>query len=172
MADESNGRVKGLGNILGRVGAIGWVIVMWHMIGLGLAAITTPIFLFELLNAVAICVAVAVTISYTPVFWQAVTAKRLAWDSGNLLACGIWIGWLSIILNRIFTYTWQYLGRPAWILDTDIRSYYLSLLILAGLFHLTGPEAINNSIPPGHWVKIGLLLGAATAGSLTIFWIS
>lgn len=168
MADEG---WRKLFWVVGRISAVGWIIVAWHMIGLGLIAITTPEFLFEFLNAVAICVAVAVVVSYTPVFWGAITAQRLAWDSGNLLACGIWLGWLSVILNRIFTYTWQFLDKPAWMFENDIRSYYIALLILAGMFHLTGPEAINNSIPPRHWVKLGLLLGAGTAAFLFIVWL-
>lgn len=157
--------------IIGRISAVGWIIFVWHLMGLGLMAVTTAEVLFDFLNAVAICVAVAVVVSYTPVFWSSITARRTIWDSGSLLACGIWIGWFSVIMNRIFTYTWQFLGKPTWMFESDIRSYYLALLILAGLFHLTGPEAINNSIPPRHWVKLGLLLGGGTAAFLIILWL-
>lgn len=139
-------------------------IVLWH-IGWGAVAILTDAkFMIELLNGLVLAVAVGIIVAY---FHNVMIAlRKRAPDDSDILVVGIWLAWVSILEARAWSTVWRAIGAPRWLLDSDFTTHIISLSLLAGIFHLAGPEAIEGKVPGRHWVRIGLI---ATAGALLAF---
>lgn len=85
------------------------------------------------------------------------------------LALGIFLGWLSIVMNRTWVGVLRFYPLETWMRDSYFIAFYVYTTIMAGVFHLTAPGAIDGVVPKENWVKIGvtltlgILLGIACA---------
>ena len=142
-------------------------IVAWHLLWGSAALVIDPTPLIELMNGLVLAVACGVVVAYLPLMREAVFEPRPA--SAQILTAGIWLAWLAVLENRLWSIAWRSLGQPEWLLDTDFTTHFIALSMLAGLFHLAGPEAINGRVPSREWIRLGVIVGS---GALLAFLVA
>jgi hypothetical protein len=120
-----------------------------------LAYATQGATLITILNTVVFASAAGVCLAYSPAVWDAMTAAR-SMDRSDWLCMGVFVSWFSIVVARSWSIIWRVLGRPPWLLDSDLISYSLYMAIWAAIFHLAAPGGIDDRVPPQRWINIGI----------------
>ncbi len=120
-----------------------------------LATDTAPLVLA--LNGLTLSVAAGVAAAYAPVAAEALLAPRAT--RGDVLALGIWLGWLGTFMMRMSSIMARDLGRPD-ILLTDYSSTYIFLALMAGVCHLLAPLANEGRVPAKSWLLFGAIVAA------------
>jgi hypothetical protein len=130
-------------------------------------------FLIRWLSWILVVVAAGVCSTYAISVWHGLT------NSGPMprythLALGIFIGWLSIVMNRSWAGMIRLYPLEMWMRESYFISFYVWTSIMAAVFHMTAPGAINGVVPTANWIKIGIavmvgimlgvLVGVAIAG--------
>ena len=134
-----------------------WVVYP-HLAFFALAWFTDAAPLIAVLNSVDIALSVAVCIAFLPSACDAMFGRGPA-DKAVFLTLGIFCGWEGNALRSGWSMAWRALGMPTWLADTDITSYILFVIGGGALYHLLAPGALNESVPPRRWIKIGAWVG-------------
>lgn len=144
-------------NIFGRFISKVWLFVaLWLLVGFILTLVVPPNDLFEFASAATLCVGLGVVVAYFPRTMQIL--REGVRNGGDILTLGIWIGWVGMIMARAHALAFQWMSKPAWMLEWNMRTFPVSIILLAGVFHLAGPEAIQGRVPKREWLKIGAIV--------------
>ncbi|MDB5177500.1 MAG: hypothetical protein JWN75_1168 [Candidatus Saccharibacteria bacterium] len=132
--------------------------VLFAIVALATSAST----LITVLNAALFAIAVGVCLAYgPPVVRILMTEDQM--DTADWLGVGIFCSWASIVFIRAWSIVWRSMGKPEWLLESDIVTYALYLQLCAAIFHLAAPGGINSRVPTRRWIDIGITV------SVTIF---
>ena len=139
-----------------------FLLAVWGAIAWFSAA--RPFIEFE--NCVLIAIAFGISISFFPGAIEALRATHPS--SGQILAVGVWLSWVSVGFGRTLSLIGRTLGYDLTFFDTDITTLQIWLGILGGVCHLTAPEAIEGWVPTRAWVKVGVLCAFAAGLFLSL----
>ena len=135
-------------------------IVAWHVLW-GIPAIFVEAGpLITVLNCLVFAIACGVIAAYLPSVWMAMRKRHPS--QGDILVVGIWLAWVSLVEARLWSIGRRALGRPDWLINTDITTHIIAIALLAG------PEAIEGKVPTKQWIRIGLLVAAGALCSIVL----
>lgn len=112
-------------------------------------------FLIKWLSWILVVVAAGVVGTYISSVWHGLR------NNGPMprythLAIGIFLGWLSIVMNRSWVGMIRLYPLEMWMRDSYFIALYVWTTIVAGIFHMTAPGAIDGVVPTENWIKIGI----------------
>jgi hypothetical protein len=124
------------------------------------ALVSAPSPMIEVQNCVLISVGIGVVVAYFPDATFAVR-QRLP-TQGDWLAAGIWFAWISVVFGRSLSLIGRAVGTEAlpWF-NTHVNTFQIQIGVLAGICHLTAPEAIHGWKPKRVWVQLGVFAAMA-----------
>jgi hypothetical protein len=103
-----------------------WLFILPNIV-FGIIAYLTPATGFiPVLNAALVALAIGVCLAYGPPVIAVLVGKRKM-DRADWLGIGIFRSWSAVVVNRMWSIVWRYMGRPDWLLESDIVSYALWL---------------------------------------------
>jgi hypothetical protein len=126
--------------------------------------------LYEAVTAMAAAIGVGVLIAYMPGIIHVIRSSDRR--SGNLLILGIGCTWLAILGNRVWGWTFQYLGTPEWMLHHQALSFIIWIAFSGGVLHLTAYNAVDGKVPSWAWAMIGGIAAAGLFLSYGIAWLA
>lgn len=126
-----------------------------QLIFVGIAASTEASTLITVLSITVFASAVGVCLAYSPSVYDVLVADRDL-DRADYMAIGVFMSWFSIVVLRVWSIWWRYLGKPDWLTNSDVVSYSLYMAIWAAIFHLAAPGAVSDRVPPRRWINIGI----------------
>ena len=134
-----------------------WLFIVPNAAFCLIATLTSTTAFISVLNSALVAMAIGVCIAYWPSIAAVLMGTRPL-DRADWLGLGIFCAWFGTFVNRSWSIVWRYLGRPEWLLESDIVSYALWLGMCAAVFHLAAPGAIDEQVPPRRWINIGILV--------------
>lgn len=136
------------------LGALFWVV----------APYVPRLYLFDLLNALAIGVWIGVAVAYLPGIKAAFERPFRELSSPQLLLLGIGISAVSIVGRTVWNWYWRYLGKPDDVIDHLGVAFFIYTVMIAGLCHLFAKdEPIKGEFPRRAWLRIGISVAVALA---------
>lgn len=132
-----------------------WLFVVPNIIFAGIALATNASALISVFNAALFAVAIGVCLAYGPPVATILLSTRPL-DRADWLGLGIFCSWFSIVIIRGWSIVWRALGKPEWLLESDIVTYALYMQLCAAIFHLAAPGALGDRVPPRRWINIGI----------------
>lgn len=144
-----------------------WLFIMPNIVFGVIALATSATIMISVLNAALFAVAIGVCFAYGPPVLNTLVSGRTM-DRADWLGIGIFCSWFSIVIIRAWSIIWRYLGKPEWLLESDIVSYALYLQLCAAVFHLAAPGAIGNRVPPRRWINIGVAVAVFIFAALVL----
>ena len=145
-----------------------WLFIVPNIVFGAIALLTPATGFITVLNAALVALALGVCLAYGPPVIAALTSDKRPMDRADWLGIGIFCSWFAVVVNRTWSISWRYLGRPDWLLESDIVSYALWLSACAAVFHLAAPGAIGEMVPPRRWINIGILVAVLMFMSLLL----
>lgn len=136
-----------------------WLFIVPNLVFAVVALLTNATAMISILNLALLAGAIGVCLAYGPSVLNTLTTGR-AMDRADWLGVGIFCSWFSIVVIRAWSIVWRYLGKPEWLLESDIVSYALYLQLCAVVFHLAAPGAIGDRVPARRWINIGIFVAA------------
>lgn len=125
-------------------------IVVWALA----AILLRPVSFILVENAVLISIGVGVSVAYAP---YALDALRATFPSqAQLLALGIWLAWVAIAGERVYSLIGRALGKDIGFFNTSLHTGLIFLTAIGGACHLLAPEAVDGVIPRRAWVRMGI----------------
>ncbi len=134
-------------------GPIGKTFVAVTVVSFALFASVPNDIMIHFLNILALAVSGGCMLAYFPVAYNAY--MRAKPTMGDLFAFGTFCGWFGFFLSRVVSLT----GRThwgKWIMDTDVVSWFIVLILICGMCHLNAPEIEAGRLPPEQWRKVGI----------------
>jgi hypothetical protein len=144
-----------------------WLFIAPNILFGGIALATSATALISVLNAALFAVAIGVCMAYGPPVLDTLWSGR-PMDRADWLGIGIFCSWFSIVVIRAWSIAWRYLGKPEWLLESDLVSYALYLQLCAAVFHLAAPGAIGNRVPTRRWINIGTAVAVLIFAALVL----
>ena len=111
--------------------------------------------LITVLRMTLFAAAFGVCIAYLPAVIDAFTADRDL-DRADWLCMGVFVSWAAVIVISAWSVLWRVLGKPTWLLDSDVIAYSLYMSLWAAAFHLAAPGSVKDRVPPRRWINIGI----------------
>lgn len=142
-----------------------WLFIVPNIIFAVIALATNASSLILILNSALFAVAIGVCLAYGPPVGNILLSGR-PFDRADWLGLGIFCSWFSIVVIRAWSISWRYLGKPEWLLESDIVTYALYLQLCAAVFHLAAPGAIGDRVPPRRWINIGIAVAVLIFAAL------
>ncbi len=122
----------------------------------------TPVQLIEIENSLLIATGIGVAFAYLE---NATDALRTRVPTrGGILALGIWLAWIAIAGERIYSLVGRAMGKDITFFNTHLHTAMIALTTLGGVCHLSAPEVIDGKFPRRAWIR----LGSAVAGGVFI----
>lgn len=134
-----------------------WLFIVPNIVFAVIALSTNASTLISVFNAALFAVAIGVCLAYGPPVFDSVLGSRYL-DRADWLGLGIFCSWFSIVVMRGWSIVWRAVGKPEWLLESDIVTYALYLQLFAAVFHLAAPGALGDRVPPRHWINIGIVV--------------
>lgn len=106
-------------------------------------------------NGLLLAVASGVVISYAPIVFSALSARRPT--RGDILGLGIFVSWLAQLMLRSISIIARNFGHPE-IVNSNWVSTATSLSLMAGMLHLSAAQAVEGSVPAKRWVRTGIVV--------------
>ncbi len=148
------------------------VAILSMVLFVGVAALIPQRELMRFLNIYTLSVAIAVVVTFAPI-WLNTLAKRVNdVGGGEMLSLGIGCTWTSEIGQRIWSLVWRGFAQPEWMTTNYSLPFLLWLCVLGGVQHLTSPGAVDGIVPARNWIVLGAAIGTATLVTLLWFWWS
>ena len=145
-----------------------WAVIGWHVVWGAIALVTDAGPLIEFLNGLLLAVGSGVLVAFFTIMVHALRAERPTSD--QILIAGIWWSWLATVEQRVWSIVWRALGAPMALANTDLVTHFVSIMLLAGLMHMAGPEAINGRVPTRQWARIGAYVACGIAIFVCLAW--
>jgi hypothetical protein len=147
-----------------------------HVAALSIAAFYVVTFfapqpaLMQFLNICTLSVAIAVVITYAPI-WIETLMRPIGEVSGTeMLSLGIGCTWTSEIGQRIWSLIWRGMGHPEVMTTNYSLPFLLYISVLGGIQHITSPGAVNGFVPTRNWIVLGIRIGTSTLVTLLSLW--
>lgn len=125
-----------------------------------LAAMTLPI--GPLLESSAVLVAIGgMAILCT---WLAAFVTGLAngaRDGGWQLPVGIWLTFLAVTEQSVWSLIWRFTGQPDWMLNHHFLGQARWVLFLSTILYLVSPGNDNGKVPIKNWYVVTTAVGTA-----------
>lgn len=108
-------------------------------------------------NSLVLAISAAVFIAYLPQVWRALRDDSL--DRIRHIVLGICYAWGFSWLWRLWSLIWLTGGKPDWAIQNDLIAFFQAGVFLGGVYHLTSPNALYESVPSLRWIITGLVIG-------------
>ena len=132
-----------------------------------IAAVVVPgAVLREMFNALAFGTAVVITITW---FSAAARAMRLNAPTGDwLLVLGVFLMWLTVLMQRVYVIAFNWSGRPESWTDSALPGFFPYSFALAGMLFIAAPGVHSDRLGSRTiWAIIAAVaLGSALVGFL------
>jgi hypothetical protein len=138
---------------LGRV--LYCLLIVWAL----LAVFVKPVRLIEIENAFLIAAGFGVSVAYAPYAIQALRAKFPS--QGEILALGIWLAWIAIAAERVYSLVGRAMGKDIVFFNTSLHTAFIYVTLLGGVCHLIAPEAVEDRLPRKAWIRMGIIVAIA-----------
>lgn len=112
---------------------------------------TPPDVLIDLMNAVALSVALAVMVTYGAAAMRGM--KKTSIKRGDILIVGIFWSWTAVALGRTVSILFRNFNYD--LSHTNVVDGWVGLTVIAGIFHLNAPEVIEDKVPAEQWQRLG-----------------
>lgn len=122
----------------------------------------TPAQMIEIENSLLAAVGIGITIAYLP--GAAVAIRARVPTRGGLLALGIWLAWVAIAMERVYSLIGRALGKDITFFNTYQHTAIIAVAVCGGLCHAAAPEVIDGRFPR----RAGIMLGMVSAGGALI----
>lgn len=132
-----------------------WLFIVPNIIFAVIAILTNASVLITVFNAALFAIAIGVCLAYGPPV-AAILLSQRTMDRADWLGVSIFCSWFSIVVIRGWSIAWRWLGKPEWLLESDIVTYALYMQLCAAIFHLAAPGALGDRVPPRRWINIGI----------------
>jgi hypothetical protein len=147
-----------------------WLFIIPNLVFAAIAYLTEAAQLIVVLNFALVALWVGVCVAYYPPVVVILLDDRPL-DRADILALGIFCGGFSIVVIRTWSMVWRILGKPEWLLESDIVSYALFTSVIAAVFHLAAPGGLNDRVPPKRWINIGISIAALVFAGLVLAFV-
>ncbi len=131
-----------------------WLVIPLILFGAFAIVLPAPD-LIKYLSWVLAVTAFMVFVTYLGAVWTGLTTNG-PMPRYTHLALGIALGWLSIVMNRTWVGMIRAYPLEMWMRDSYFIAFYVWTSIMAGVFHMTAPGAIDGVVPQENWIKIGI----------------
>lgn len=145
--------------------------LVWNSVILyGLYWILTLLFpnlpLIESSSVLALISGLVICITWFPSFLFGVL--RGARTGGWQLPIGIWLTWVAISEQKLWSTIYRFSGAPEWMLQHHYNGQANWLLFLASMFYILSPGNENGEIPVRNWklLAASIAIASAAAGSV------
>lgn len=149
-----------------RITRLFYLFVLPNIVFCLVAMVAPADLLVQMLNGAIVALGIGVCIAYFPVIRGVLTDRHRWIDRADILALGIFLGWLAICGRAVWGLVWRYNEKPDDWVDGGVVSYLLYVGVCAAAFHLLAPGAVGHRIPSREWVKVGVI---CAAGVMSIF---
>jgi len=144
-----------------------WLFVVPNVVFASVALLTNATDLIVVLNFALVALWVGVCVAYLPPVIIILMDDRPL-DRADILALGIFCGGFSIVIIRTWSMIWRIMGKPEWLLESDIVSYALFTSVIAAVLHLAAPGGLNDRVPPRRWISIGISVAILVFAGLVL----
>jgi hypothetical protein len=143
------------------------VFVVCGFIAFWIAALFVPTpLLRDVFNSIGFGVALIVTITWGSAAWRAVRegANSGAWQ----LILSLYLGWMTVLMQRVYAIVFNWEGRPVEWLDWPISGFWPYSYAVAGLLLLSAPGVKADGMrSTALWSMIAAVaIGSLVAGIL------
>lgn len=145
-----------------------WLLVAPLSAFLFVAAVTKAPGLIVFINAALFSASAGICCAYAYPTYLAFFGPRTYLDRADLLSIGIFFSWAAVFMTRGWSIAWRYLGKPDWLLESDILSFALATQLYAAGFHLAAPNVVRGEIPKPRWVRVGIFVAVVIFTALMI----
>lgn len=73
------------------------------------------------------------------------------------LVLGIIVAWTGSAGNAAWFLLFRTGGRPEWMLDAPMNGFFVWMIGIGGLLHLTAPRAIDGRVPRANWLGVAVV---------------
>jgi hypothetical protein len=101
----------------------------------------------------------AVVFAYAGDAWAAVIEPKP--QKSDFLIAGIWLSFLSHLLQTIYAIIYRLADAPTWLLNAEVVPFIVGASILAAMLHIVATGAIEGEVPRRSRVTLGIAVGAA-----------
>jgi nitrate reductase gamma subunit len=120
---------------------------------------------FAFLNAMVMCMGVAVLIAYSPAIFDALRKSR-GLTRAHYLVLGIACVQLAIMGRSAILWYWRFHrepDHPEELIDTIWFAFLFYLFLTGGALHLAAHEHLEDAwpMPARYWVRLGIIVGLA-----------
>lgn len=94
--------------------------------------------------------------------WQAFSQKLP--KRSDFLILGIWLGFLSSLLQAVYAVLFRLAGAPPWMLYIETVAPTILISVLAAVLHVAAPGAVDGTVPRRNKIALGLMFGLGALG--------
>lgn len=129
-----------------------------------LAAFVPGPVLKDIFDSLALGVAVTIAITWQGAAWRAF--KEGATEGEWQLVIAVFLLWVVLIMQRIYSIWFTFMGRPDWITQSPIPGFMAYSIMLAGILFLTSAGLVDEERPRRYlWhIVFAIGLGCLVAG--------
>lgn len=120
-----------------------------------LALIFPAVFLIKWLSWILVVVAVGVVSTYIVAVWNGLLRSG-PMPQYTHLAIGIFLAWTGVVMTRTWSGVIRLYPLETWMRESYFIAFYIWTTLMAGIFHMTAPGAIDGVVPTMNWIKIGI----------------
>lgn len=120
-----------------------------------------PVYLFELVNALAVSLSVGVMFAFWPGVMEAIRTPRHELEGGHYLVLGIMTGATAIVAQFAWRGVWRLWDRPDWMITHPVLAFFIYMLATGFALHLSAQGAIGGRIPRRNKVMLGVAVATA-----------
>lgn len=130
-----------------------WMVLPFVMFW-SISLFTPTALLIQVLNCILIAMAAGVAATYFPTVREGVRSGEM--PRYTHLAVGIFFGWMALVMARSWSGISRVYPEWTWMKDSSFVAFYIFTSIMAAVFHISAPGAINGVIPTKNWIHIGI----------------
>ncbi len=135
-------------------------IAVW-LLFIPLSLLVPRIYLFELVNALAVATAFGVVVAYFRGIMAVLATPQKEMAGGHYLILGIVVAWFAAGLEYGWRYAWRVAGEPDWMIDHPALAFLIYMSATAAALHLTAKDAIGGVVPKRNWLKLSAAVALA-----------
>lgn len=133
---------------------IRWLALPFLLFGV-ISLIFPAAFLIKWLSWILVVMAIGVVATYIMAVWYGLR-RYGPMPQYTHLAIGIFLAWMSVVMTRTWSGIIRAYPLETWMRDSYFIAFYIWTTLMAGVFHMTAPGAINGIVPTANFIKIGV----------------
>lgn len=110
-------------------------------------------------------VGIGVVVAYAPGLWLMMRDGYLS--RGLLLSMGIIELMLFLVAHQLYHWYWRLTGEDLNVINSSIVAWFVIMMGCAGVFILTAPGVIEETVPRRSWIILGAWVSAGMAMAMT-----